>query len=161
MYHEKEYIHSKYYYSVLLLLPTQPSINPFSQIYIHPYIHPATHPSTHPFLHPSTVSLSTQTLTTVRLVQLDLPYLIAFWVQSVLQVDLRRVVSVRAELHGALLPVKWEIFHLDKRNGDVRRVRERGSELYEEMTGKNERVCVCRRSPQRHRSCSRVQGESR
>lgn len=52
-------------------------------------------------------------LTTVRFVQLNLPDLIAPRVQRVLYVDLCRVVCVRAELHGAVLPVEWEIGDLD------------------------------------------------
>lgn len=55
----------------------------------------------------------TLTLTSVTLVQLDLPDLVAFRVQRILNVDLRRVVRVGAELHGAVLPVKREIRHLD------------------------------------------------
>lgn len=52
-------------------------------------------------------------LTAEGLVQLDLPNLLAPGVQGVLQVDLRRVVGVGAELHGAVLPVEGEICHLN------------------------------------------------
>lgn len=52
-------------------------------------------------------------LTTEGFVQLDLPDLFASRVQRVLYVDLRRIIRVGAELHGAVLPVKREICYLD------------------------------------------------
>lgn len=67
-----------------------------------------SYPEATTLLHPSH-----HILTTEAFVQLDLPYLFASRVQSVLYVDLRRVIRVGAELHGAVLPVKREICYLD------------------------------------------------
>lgn len=77
------------------------------------------------------------TLTAETLVQQDLPYLVASRVQCVLQVDLRRVVRVRAELHRAVLPVKWEISNLDRKTCIwlIGRDKRKGKWCW--------RVCVC------------------
>jgi len=62
---------------------------------------------------PLPLRIPTPVLTDVSLVQLDLSDLFAFGVQRVLDVDLRGVVGVGAELHGADLPVEGEVLHLD------------------------------------------------
>lgn len=100
------------------------------------------------------ISKNPSILTTESLVQLDFPDLIASWVQRILHVDLRRIIGVGAELHAAVLPVKWEICDLEgEPSRDVGR--RRGGAGLERCL----HVCWC--SPWLHKSCSRVQEGSR
>lgn len=48
------------------------------------------------------------------LIDNNLMDLVAIFIQKVLQVHLGGIVGVRAENHAAVLPVKWEVRHLQE-----------------------------------------------
>lgn len=98
-------------------------------------------------------------LTTERLIQLDLPNLLAFWIQGILQIDFCWVICVRAKLHGAVLPVEREICYLDTKNWHLNES-ETMSKLRRNWMEDKCIVDLCK-LPWLHRNWGTEQGESR